>query len=149
MFHHCQWHKGSGNSSINGIFRALPTSSTLFPVVMCYHWLSLLIVLSAVSLADLETPPPPLWSDIRVKHTWNTVPANWESLGPPPTNTTIDLYVALKPQRANALIDALYEVSNPGHQKFVVITTHPLVLVLTCAAAPFQIWRPFVQGAGG
>jgi hypothetical protein len=116
---------------------------------MRHHWLSLLSVLSAVSLTDLATPPAPLWSDIRVKHTWNTVPANWESLGPSPNNTMIDLYIALKPHRENSLIDALYEVSNPGHPKRVVLTTHPLVLVLTCASAPLQIWRPSVQGAGG
>jgi tripeptidyl-peptidase-1 len=84
---------------------------------MRYNWLSLLTILSAVSLADLAMPSAPLWSDIRVKHTWNTVPANWESLGPPPTNTTIDLYVALKPYREKALIDALYEVSDPGNQR--------------------------------
>jgi hypothetical protein len=107
-----------------------------------------LSVLSAVPLADLATTPAALWSDIRVKHTWNTVPANWESLGPPPNNTLIDLYISLKPYRENALIDTLYEVSGPGHQRHAVLTTPPLVLVLTCAAAPFQIRRPFVQRAG-
>jgi hypothetical protein len=44
------------------------------------------------------------WNDVRVKHAWNIVPANWESLGPPLANTTIDLRVVLKPQRQNALI---------------------------------------------
>jgi hypothetical protein len=126
-----------------------PGPSTLLSVIMRHRWLSLLTVLSAVSLTKLAAPPAPLWSDIRVKHTWNPIPTNWESLGLPPANTTINLYIALKPHRENTLIDALYEVSNPGHQKCVVLTTHPLMLVLTCAATPLQIRRPFVQGGGG
>ncbi|KAH9060328.1 subtilisin-like protein [Lactarius deliciosus] len=45
-----------------------------------------------------------------IKHSWNAIPKNWVSLGRPPSDTTIDLYIALKPHRENALIDALYEV---------------------------------------
>ena len=103
------------------------------------QWLSVLTVLSAVPLTNLATPPTPatLWSDIRVKHTWDSVPENWECLGPPPAGIVINLFIALKPDRENSLIDALYEVSNPGHQKHVVLTTHLLVLVFTCATAPF------------
>ncbi|KAF8269942.1 peptidase S8/S53 domain-containing protein [Lactarius quietus] len=84
------------------------------------QWLTVLSVLSTVTLSHLATPPAPLWGDIRVKHTWNSVPDNWESLGPPPAGTTLDLYIALKPHRGNALIDSLYEVSDPGHQKYGV-----------------------------
>ena len=103
-------------------------------------WLTVLSVLSTIPLAGLATPPVPLWSDVRVMHAWNTVPENWESLGPPPSYASIDLYIALKPDRKNALTDALYEVSDPGHRKHVVLTSHPSLLVLTCAAAPFQIY---------
>ena len=105
---------------------------------MFSRWLTVLYILSAAPLAGLTTPPALIWSDVRVMHTWNTVPENWESLGPPPANTTIDLYIALKPDRENALTNALYEVSNPRHRKHVFLTTHPLVFVLTCAAAPFR-----------
>ncbi|KAF8256922.1 subtilisin-like protein [Lactarius quietus] len=63
-------------------------------------------------------PLVPRWDDTRVKHTWHTVPSNWESLGPPSSNTTIDLHIALLPQYENALIDALYEVSTPSHPKY-------------------------------
>lgn len=83
-----------------------------------------------------------------MKHTWHTVPANWESLGPPPTNTTIDLFIALKPRHKNALTDALYEVSSPGHKKRV-FTIPPFVLVLICTTAPFQIWCALVEKTGG
>ncbi|KAF8266385.1 subtilisin-like protein [Lactarius quietus] len=100
---------------------------------MHYNWLSVLFAISVVPLANLATYPAALWGDIRVKHSWKTIPANWESLGPPPAGTTVDLYIALKPHRENALIDALYEISDPGHQKHVVFTTHLLALLLTCA----------------
>ncbi|KAH8976607.1 subtilisin-like protein [Lactarius hatsudake] len=55
---------------------------------------------------------------MHIKHSWNAVPKNWESLGRPPSSTTIDLYIALKPQRENAVVDALYEVSEPGHPRY-------------------------------
>ncbi|KAH9033399.1 subtilisin-like protein [Lactarius pseudohatsudake] len=55
---------------------------------------------------------------MRIKHSWNAVPENWESLGCPLNDTTIDLYVALRPYRESALIDELYEVSNPDHPRY-------------------------------
>jgi hypothetical protein len=54
-------------------------------------------------------------------HSWDSIPEKWECQGQPPAGTTIDLRVALKPQRENALIDALYEISDPGHSKYVTI----------------------------
>ncbi|KAF8266419.1 subtilisin-like protein [Lactarius quietus] len=74
-------------------------------------------VLAAVSL-QVATALAPRWDDIRVKHAWNNVPSNWESFGPPLSNTTIDLHFALQPQYENALIDALYDVSTPGSPKY-------------------------------
>ncbi|KAH9046089.1 subtilisin-like protein [Lactarius hengduanensis] len=65
-----------------------------------------------------------------IKHSWNTVPRNWDSLGRPPSGTTIDLYIALKPQRENALVDALYEVSEPGHPKYRAYLTKEQVAEL-------------------
>ncbi|KAF8266387.1 Pro-kumamolisin, activation domain-containing protein [Lactarius quietus] len=85
---------------------------------MRYRCYSVLYILSALPLADFATLPERLWGDLIVKHTWNAVPANWESLGPPPADTVIDLYIALQPHRENALIDTLYEVSNPEHPKY-------------------------------
>ncbi|KAH9167300.1 subtilisin-like protein, partial [Lactarius sanguifluus] len=57
------------------------------------------------------------WDDTRIKHSWNAVPKNWEILGNPLSGTTIDLYVALKAHRENALIDMLYQVSDPNHPR--------------------------------
>ncbi|KAH9175581.1 hypothetical protein EDB89DRAFT_1903705 [Lactarius sanguifluus] len=107
--------------------------------------LSVLFVLAALPFANFAMPPPPPWDDIRikhtippnweallppwhdirVKHTWNAVPRNWEALGHPPTGTTIDLHVALKPHGENALSDVLYKASDPRSPKYVLSNIPP------------------------
>ncbi|KAH9056342.1 subtilisin-like protein [Lactarius vividus] len=81
------------------------------------HLLSVLSVLVFGPLSGLATPFSPHWDDFRPKHTWNSVPDNWHNLGHPPADTTIDLHIALKAKNENALIDALIDVSSPGHPK--------------------------------
>ncbi|KAI9448785.1 subtilisin-like protein [Lactarius psammicola] len=90
---------------------------------MRYYWL---FVLVAEPLTSLATSLASLWDHKRVKHTWDVVPENWESLGPPLAGTTIDLCIALKPHRKNALIDALYEVSTPNRSRHY--SREPLLL---------------------
>ncbi|KAH9044199.1 subtilisin-like protein [Lactarius hengduanensis] len=87
---------------------------------MHYHWhcISVLFVVALVLLGGLAKPLSPLWHDVHIKHSWNAVPKNWEALGHPPSGTTIDLYIALRPQSENAVVDALYEVSEPGHPRY-------------------------------
>ncbi|KAF8257993.1 peptidase S8/S53 domain-containing protein [Lactarius quietus] len=70
------------------------------------------------ALASLVTALSPHWHDMRTKHAWPAVPHEWEWVGRPQADTTFDLYVVLKSHRENALIDALYEVSTPGHLKY-------------------------------
>ncbi|KAH9029453.1 subtilisin-like protein [Lactarius hengduanensis] len=55
---------------------------------------------------------------MKVKHAWDAVPNNWESLGHPPNQTTINLHLALKSHREDALVEALYEVSDPEHSRY-------------------------------
>ena len=62
-----------------------------------YCWLSVLSFLAAGHIADFVTPPIP-WHDMRAKHTWRAVPANWESLGHLPASTTIDHSTQARPQ---------------------------------------------------
>ncbi|KAF8268735.1 subtilisin-like protein [Lactarius quietus] len=79
------------------------------------HLLSALFFLAAARpLSD----PEPRWDDKRVMHAWEVVPAGWESPVTPPAGVTIDLSIALNPEDENALVDALYEVSNPQHPKY-------------------------------
>ena len=83
-------------------------------------------VLTAAFLIDLKTTLPSAWDNMLIKHKWDFIPDNWAALGHPPNGTTIDFHIALKPKRENALIDALHDVSQPGHPKHVLLTT-PLV----------------------
>ncbi|KAH9013167.1 subtilisin-like protein [Lactarius deliciosus] len=83
---------------------------------MRYHWPYVLSFLITTPVTDFATPLAP-WGDARVKHAWSSVPANWETLGCPSAGTTIDLYIALNPHQEDALIDALYEVSDPRHPR--------------------------------
>jgi len=101
---------------------------------MRYNQLSVLFVLAATIFSKFATPLAPSWDDLRVKHTWNPVPHNWETLGHPPAGTTIDLHVALKPHHENGLIDPLYEVSDPGSPKYNTPprTMYPRVPLLRC-----------------
>ncbi|KAH9037063.1 subtilisin-like protein [Lactarius pseudohatsudake] len=85
---------------------------------MRYHCIVVLSLIATDLLASLAKPLSPPWDNMHTKHSWNAVPTNWVSLGRPPSGTTIDLYIALKPNRENALIDALYEVSEPGHPRY-------------------------------
>ena len=109
---------------------------------MWYHWLSALYLLIAVLLADSATAALH-WDEMTVKHTWNAIPANWESLGNTTAGAMINLHIALKPDRESAWNDALFEVSNPEHPRHVLLTTPPSALLFKYAA-PSQIWRvPF------
>ncbi|KAH9033857.1 subtilisin-like protein [Lactarius hengduanensis] len=83
------------------------------------HPISALSTLAAAILCGLATPLAPHWEWMKVKHAWDTVPKNWESLGHPPNGTAIDFYLALKSERENALVDALYQVSDPKSTKYV------------------------------
>ncbi|KAH9003761.1 subtilisin-like protein [Lactarius hatsudake] len=85
---------------------------------MCYHLLSVFFAVAAVPLGCFATLLAPRWDNMRVKHAWEAVPENWESLGVPSAGTTINLHLALKPHREKALVTALYEVSSPGHSKY-------------------------------
>ncbi|KAH8993853.1 subtilisin-like protein [Lactarius hatsudake] len=82
---------------------------------MRFHPLSVLSVLAFWPCNGLATAFVSHWDDIRAKHTWNSVPENWQNMGHPPADTTIDLHIALKAKNENALIDALIQVSSPGH----------------------------------
>ncbi|KAH8993825.1 subtilisin-like protein [Lactarius hatsudake] len=84
---------------------------------MRFHPLSVLSLLAPGPLSSLATPFASHWDDYRPKHIWNSVPESWRNLGHPPADTTIDLHIALKAKNENALLDALIEVSSPGHPR--------------------------------
>ncbi|KAH9176752.1 subtilisin-like protein [Lactarius sanguifluus] len=84
---------------------------------MRLHPLSVLSIVAIGPLRGLATFAS-RWDVVKAKHTWNSVPENWQNLGHPPSGTTIDFHIALKAQNENALIDVLHQVSSPGHPKY-------------------------------
>ena len=105
---------------------------------MWYHWLFVQSFLVTVLLTNSVTVAIH-WDEMWVKHTWNDIPANWESLGDPATGAMIDLHVALVPDQESALVDALSEISDPKHPRHVYLAT-PLLAPIFMFSAPFQIW---------
>ncbi|KAH9059300.1 hypothetical protein EDB87DRAFT_1684699 [Lactarius vividus] len=75
---------------------------------MRYYLISVLSVFAAILLGSLARSFSPRWDNVRINHSWNAVPENWEGLGNPRSGTTIDLYVALKAHHEKALIDKRY-----------------------------------------
>ncbi|KAH9011452.1 subtilisin-like protein [Lactarius hengduanensis] len=86
---------------------------------MFIYPLSVLSVLASGVLDCLAATPFELrWDDVRTKHAWSAIPEHWETLGHLAAGTTIDLHIALEPQRKNAVVDALYDVSSPRSPKY-------------------------------
>ncbi|KAH9041618.1 subtilisin-like protein [Lactarius pseudohatsudake] len=91
---------------------------------MRYQLFSAFFALAAVVLC-FATLPTPRWDNMRVKHAWDAVPENWESLGIPSAGTAINLHSALKTRREKALVTALYE-----EQVVELVMPHPHTLEL-------------------
>ncbi|KAH8979045.1 peptidase S8/S53 domain-containing protein [Lactarius akahatsu] len=98
--------------------------------------LSVLATLSAAFLCGSATLLTSRWDEMKVKHAWDTVPHSWQSLGHPPNQTTIDLHLALKSHREDALVEALYEVSYPTNPKYV-----PPPPIRACVYPPVPLSR--------
>ncbi|TFY50202.1 hypothetical protein EVG20_g11659, partial [Dentipellis fragilis] len=92
----------------------MPVRLTPYPSNTMIH-LSLILLSTASVFAS---PHAPRWDDLKVKHAWNSVPENWVLEGSAPEGAAIDLRIALKPQDEDALVKALYEVSNPEHERY-------------------------------
>ncbi|KAH8983887.1 subtilisin-like protein [Lactarius hatsudake] len=99
---------------------------------MHYHCISVLFVIALVLLGSLAKPLSPPWDDMHIKHSRNTVLKDWEALGRPPSGTTIDLYIALRPQCENAVVNTLYEVrTRPSKEQVAdLVAPHPATLKL-------------------
>ena len=93
---------------------------------MLYHWHFALSFLFIVLLTNFATAAIVQWDEMLVKHTWNSVPAHWESVGNTTAGAMIKLHIALEPDREGALIDTLHEVSNPEHPRQVLVAIPPL-----------------------
>ena len=61
----------------------------------------------------------------------HSIPEMW-ALRHPPVGTTVNLHIALKPHREDALINALYEASHPKHPKCVPEPLYSRAHIHTC-----------------
>ena len=113
---------------------------------MRHFWLSPLVFLAVLPLAGFTAPVEP-WDDMRVMHTWHTVPVNWESLGHPSVGTTLNLYIALKPYRESALTDALDEISNPRHPRHALFrhSSAPRAFIHACRRSVLDMAHIFLR----
>lgn len=118
-------------------------------MIMRCHTPFVLSIFTTGFLYGLATPFTPNRGDVYVKHSWSSVPNGWMNLGHPAADTTIDLHISLKAQNENALIEALYEVSSPGHPKYVSSPLfHPCLTNLWVSLLWWKIWRTLVKRAG-
>ncbi|KAM5543114.1 hypothetical protein V8D89_002988 [Ganoderma adspersum] len=83
-------------------------------------WASQALILGLAHLAASKplTSQSKRWDDFGVKHAWDEVPRGWELHGPAPADYTFNMRIALKQDRFDDLVTALYEVSDPAHGRY-------------------------------
>ena len=74
------------------------------------------LVLGIAQLA-IAKPLVKRWNDFFVKHEWAEIPNGWQLHGPAPAEHKMDLRIGLKQDKMDELITALYEVSDPSHER--------------------------------
>ncbi len=82
-------------------------------------WAAHALILGLAHLAASKPFPSQSkrWGDFGVKHAWDEVPRGWELHGSAPADYTFDMRIALKQDRFDDLVAALYEVSDPTHER--------------------------------
>ena len=78
-------------------------------------WSTVLVLL--VSQLTIAKPLAKRWDDFSVKHEWAVIPNGWQLHGPAPAEHKMDLRIGLKQDKMGELITALYEVSDPSHER--------------------------------
>ncbi|KAH9893535.1 peptidase S8/S53 domain-containing protein [Cubamyces lactineus] len=76
------------------------------------------LVLAFIQLAIANPLVSKRWDDFEVKHAWTEIPRGWELHGPAPADYAFDLRIGLKQDKFGDLVTALYEVSDPAHEKY-------------------------------
>ncbi|KAL5536826.1 hypothetical protein ACEPAF_649 [Sanghuangporus sanghuang] len=70
-------------------------------------------------LAVFASPLDKRWDDFQVKHAWVAVPNGWvvHSADAPPDHV-LDMRIGLKQDKFEQLVDELYQVSDPRHERY-------------------------------
>ncbi|KAH8111000.1 subtilisin-like protein [Phellopilus nigrolimitatus] len=66
----------------------------------------------------LATPLVPRWDDFEVKHAWAGAPRGWEVHSAAPPDHMLDMRIGLKQDRFEELVDHLYQISDPAHERY-------------------------------
>ena len=83
---------------------------------MVTNWLRLLTFLP-LALA-LSTPPEKRWDNFQTKHAWAEVPKGWVVHDEDaPKDHMLKMRIRLKQDRFDDLVDELYQVSSPNHER--------------------------------
>ena len=78
---------------------------------------SFLFVVSLGTFALANPLVSKRWDDFEVKHAWQDVPDGWRYHSPAPSDHVMDMRIALKQDKFEDLVAALYDVSDPYHEK--------------------------------
>ena len=86
-------------------------------------------LLTALCLAVFVSATPLVskrWDDdFQVKHAWNDVPSGWNLHQLAPLDHVIDMRISLTQDKFEELVTALYEVSDPSHERSVCCASFP------------------------
>ena len=80
-------------------------------------WSTSVLLLGLAHYAASKPLASKRWDDFEVKHSWNNVPSGWIFHQPAPLDHVIDMRIALVQDKLEDLVAALYEVSDPAHQR--------------------------------
>ncbi|RPD64171.1 subtilisin-like protein [Lentinus tigrinus ALCF2SS1-7] len=81
-------------------------------------WSTSVLLLGLAHFAASKPLASKRWDDFEVKHAWVEVPRGWELHGPAPSDYTFDMRIGLKQDKFDELVTALYEVSDPAHERY-------------------------------
>lgn len=91
------------------------------------------ISLFALPLTAVALTVPPHLSRLLTKHAWLQIPHGWEEYSTPTSDHPITLKIALRQDGIEQLVKALYEVSDPAHEKYGMHLSKRLVFSYHCA----------------
>lgn len=85
---------------------------------MATNWLRILAFLP-LALA-LSTPLEKRWNNFQTKHAWEDVPRGWVVHdADAPKDHILKMRIGLKQNRFGDLVEELYQVSDPSHERYV------------------------------
>lgn len=95
-------------------------------------WSFVVVALAPVALTK---PLAKRWDDFQIKHAWVETPSGWEVHGDAPADHRIDLRIGLKQDKFDELVEHLYQVSDPSHERYVTRSLYILDIETLSAMA--------------